>query len=388
MKYISAQLNKNLRKKVLQGDPWVYQNAMSVSGHTKRASLCQLKDNKKAFLAWGIYSPNSVLGFRTLSLDKRPPDENYYRQLFAKAWQKREPLRSESNNAYRLFNGEGDLLPGLVVDVYDFVAVMQFDGLDCYEFWDQEKIAKALLSHEGIKTVYFKPRHNMQLKPQVWGEDLPENGLVAIKELGCHFYVDIVSGQKTGFFLDQRDNRDYIKSISKDKSVINLFSYSGGFSVCAGAGGAVQVTSVDVAQGALDLAEKNWELNGFEKTHNSLCVDVFDWLPGNKNKYDIVICDPPSLAKSEKHKEQAIKKYIDTFAAAAKAVSENGHLVLSSCSSHISFSDFEEIAAAALSKARLRGQILKVSGQGIDHPYPHACPHLRYLKFMDIVVYK
>ena len=151
MKYISAQLNKNLRKKVLQGDPWVYQNAMSVSGHTKRASLCQLKENKKAFLAWGIYSPNSVLGFRTLSLDKRPPDENYYRQLFAKAWQKREPLRSESNNAYRLFNGEGDLLPGLVVDVYDFVAVMQFDGKDCFDFWDQEAIALWLLKKPEIK---------------------------------------------------------------------------------------------------------------------------------------------------------------------------------------------------------------------------------------------
>lgn len=388
MKYITAHLNKNLRKKVLQGDPWVYQNAMSVSGSVNKATLCQLKDNKKAFLAWGIYSPNSVLGFRTLSLEKNPPDYDYYEKLFKSAWLKRDHLRAKNNNTYRLFNGEGDLLPGLVVDVYGPVAVMQFDGLDCFDFWDQDKIAETLLACKDIKTVYFKPRHNMNLKPQAWGEPLPEDGLVVVKELGCQFYVDIVNGQKTGFFLDQRENRDYIKGISTNKSVINLFSYSGGFSVCAAAGGAKKVVSVDVAEGALDLAEKNYQLNGFEGNHASRCVDVFEWLPQHKNKYDIVICDPPSLAKSEKHKEQAIKKYIDTFTAAAKCVNENGHLVLSSCSSHISFTDFEEIASAALSKARLRGQVLKVGGQGSDHPYPHACPHLRYLKFMDIVVYK
>lgn len=388
LKYITAHLNKNLRKKILQGDPWVYQNAMSVSGSPNKASLCQLRDNKKVFLAWGIYSPQSVLGFRALSLEKRPPDADYYSGVFKLAWEKRSHLRNDNNNTYRLFNGEGDLLPGLVVDIYESVAVMQFDGLDCHDFWDQEKIAEALLSHKEIKTVYFKPRYNMKLGPKIWGEALPENGHIIVKEQGCQFYVDIVEGQKTGFFLDQRENREYIKNISKDKSVINLFSYSGGFSIGAGVGGAKEVISVDVAQGALDLAEKNWKLNGLSETHSVNCVDVFEWLPQYKNKHDIVICDPPSLAKSEKHKEQAIKKYIETFSAAAKCVKENGHLVLSSCSSHISFNDFEEIASAALSKARLRGQILKVSGQGVDHPYPHACPHLRYLKFMDIVVYK
>jgi len=381
------KLKKNLRRNILQGNPWVYQDAISSHQNIKSSTLCKVNDMKNDFLGWGVYSPNSPLALRMISLEKSPPNKDFFKKKIIKAWALREGLRTEANNAYRFINGEGDLLPGVICDIYASVAVLQFDGADMSEYWDACWIAEWVLKNTNATTVYFKPRHDMKSAPKTWGDELPD--LVEIMESGSRFYVDIVNGQKTGFFLDQRENRSYIKNISKDKLVANLFSYSGGFSICAGLGGAKRVTSVDIAGGALELANKNWALNNLKtESHRAECADVFDWLTKNKNKYDIVICDPPSLAKSEKQKDQAVKKYVEAFSLAARSVKENGHLVLSSCSSHISFEDFKNIADQALSKARLRGQILKVSGQGPDHPYTHACEHLRYLKFMDIVVYK
>lgn len=387
MSAIQLQLNRNLRKSILQGEPWIYRQALANAEKYKEAGLCKIKDLKNVFLAWGMYNPQGPLAVRILSLKEKPPTKKMYEGLIEAAIEKRSSIPKETD-CYRLINGEGDLLPGIICDVYSKTAVLQFDGLGAYGFWDQDWIAETLLENTKCESVYFKPRHDMQLDAKVWGEDIG-NGLIEVKENNCHFVVDIINGQKTGFFLDQRENRNYVKSISKDQSVLNLFSYSGGFSVYAGLGEAESVTSADVAQGALDQANENWILNNLDKgKHKAMCVDVFEHISKIKEKYGVVICDPPSLAKSEKVKKTAIQKYVETFASAAQLVKENGHLVLSSCSSHISFSDFEEIIHQALSKARKRGQILRVSGQGADHPYPHACPQMRYLKFVDLVVYK
>ena len=380
------KLNRNLRRLILQGSPWVYRDAVDVPRKLDSTCLVELLDNKKQFLAWGYFSPDSPLAIRILSLDKKMPDYNFFVGLFNRAKNLRKPLMSKDNQCFRLFNGEGDLLPGLVSDIYNDTAVIQFDGMSPFHFWDQDEIAKWLLQQSFCRTVYHKPRKNMKLPSKTWGDPLIEN-TVQILENGCLFSVDIVDGQKTGFFLDQRDNRNYIKSISEGCKVLNLFSYTGGFSVYAGKGGAKEVTSVDIADEAVKTAHENWLMNDLDREcHYKTVADVFEFLQSHKLKYDIVICDPPSLAKSEKHKEQAINKYVETFSLAAKRVNKGGHLVLSSCSSHISFEDFHTIIQKALSAARLRGQILRVSGQGIDHPYPHACPQLRYLKFVDLVV--
>ena len=176
-----------------------------------------------------------------------------------------------------------------------------------------------------------------------------------------------------------------MRRLSKGRSVLNLFSYSGGFSIYAGIGGATRVKSVDIAQGALDLAQRNWQLNDLDpKAHEVQCANVFEYIPQETENFDIVICDPPSLAKSERHKDKAIHSYIETFSQSAKRVKPNGHLILSSCSSHISFEDFNQIIASALSKSRKRAQILRISGQGPDHPFPHASKELQYLKFVDL----
>lgn len=379
-------LTRNLRKTLLQGNPWIYKDNLKIPNEFTQTSLCKVKDLKNDHIGWGIYSPQSPLAVRMLSLDKNPPNKAFYEKLLFKAKDLRSKIINNSTTAYRLLNGEGDQLPGLICDIYNEVAVLQFDGPSMYEFWDQEWLSTWILENTKCQTVYFKPRHDSNLKPQTWGKPLKES-TVSASENGCEFLIDIVNGQKTGFFLDQRDNRNYLKSISKNQSVLNLFSYTGGFSIYAGMNHAQKVTSVDIAQGALDLAQEMWVINNIKSPHETICADVFEYLESPKDKFDIVICDPPSLAKSENQKELAMNKYIEAFSLAAKKVSTGGHLVLSSCSSHISFNDFEVIANEALSKARKRGQTLRISGQGADHPFPQACPHLRYLKFVDLILY-
>lgn len=382
----NLNLKRNLRKSLLQGQPWIYRDNLALPKDLNKTTLCKVKDMKNEFLGWGIFSPQNPLAVRMLSFDKNPPNVTYYELLLQKAKQLRQSIVDDQTNTYRLINGEGDLLPGLICDIYGSVAVIQFDGQNMYEFWDQDWLASWLLKNTECKSVYFKPRHDSSLKSKSWGDPI-EGPYVEAKENGCAFLVDIYEGQKTGFFLDQRENRNYVKKISPNKTVLNLFSYTGGFSVYAGMNGAKSVTSVDIAQGALDLSQKIWALNQIKAPHKTLSVDVFDYLAENQSeKFDIVICDPPSLAKSESQKELAMNKYVDTFAAAAKLVNKGGHLILSSCSSHISFNDFEVIVNECLSKARKRGLTLRFSGQGPDHPYPQACPHLRYLKFIDLVL--
>lgn len=383
---LHIQLVKNLRKSILRGNPWIYDQAIKAPKDLKESTLCKIIDHKKDFIAWGIYSPNSQLAVRMLSLEKKAPVQKDFNLALHKALAIRKAIYSDSTNCYRIINGEGDLLPGLVCDIYNRTAVVQFDGEGPYQFWDQQWLAAWILENTNCESVYYKPRHDAKTKAQSWGaKDIPK--LIEVKENEIKLYVDIVNGQKTGFFIDQRENRNYLKSISEGKTVLNLFSYTGAFSVYAGAGGAKHVRSVDLSKDALELAHKNWLLNNLNpQAHNTLQANIFDELAEHKESYDIVICDPPSLAKAEKNKENAVLKYINCFALAAKKVNEGGHLILSSCSSHINFNDFMEIVTEALSKARRKGQILRFSGQGSDHPYPHACPQLRYLKFVDIIV--
>ncbi|MAE73711.1 MAG: hypothetical protein CL675_06420 [Bdellovibrionaceae bacterium] len=382
-----VKLTRNLRKVILRGQPWIYRAALEIPSGMTRAQLVRLVDNKDKFLAWCLYSPKGPLACRVLSLDREKPNPSLYRQRFEQALLKRASLRRKDNNVFRLVNGEGDDFPGMIIDVYDQLAVMQFDGPGCFEFWDQQWFADLLLEQEWCDSVYLKPRHDFAVEAKTWGTpvDLSE---VPVLEEGAKFLVDVEGGQKTGFFIDQRSNRHHVRRISSGKSVLNLFSYSGGFSINAGLGGATEVCSVDMAAKAIEMSQTNWHINGMSReSHRGQVADVFEFLKESIDKYDVVICDPPSLAKSEKAKPKAIEAYTECFASCAKLVKVGGDLVLSSCSSHISFSDFEAIVTEALSKARRRGQVIRFSGQGIDHPYPQAGPELRYLKFMHLALF-
>lgn len=401
MAKLKIKLTRNLRKSIQQGHPWVYREAITPV-RVDQASLAQVSDTKGE-LAWAIYDPHSPLALRILSTDPAPPTmaNGFFSRRFERALAARKSVISETpgreTNAFRLFNGEGDLVPGLVCDVYGDIAVLQFDGQGPGEFWEKEEIAAWLLANAPVKTVIEKTRRSTERTirhlagAEIKSVVADEPATVIVQENGARYQVNLEKGQKTGFFLDQRDNRFYVRQGSQGKSVLNLFSYTGGFSISAGLGGAKLVASVDISQGAIDMANENWKLNGLDPAkHQGHAVDVFEFLKAIPkaagDKWDHIIVDPPSMSHSEDRREIAIQKYIDLFAVAAKGVKPHGELSLSSCSSHVSFDDFFKIITESMSQARRRGQILRVSGQGSDHPFPHACPELRYLKFVHLIL--
>jgi len=388
MARLKVRLTRNLRRSILRGHPWVFKEAVQAPGNVDRAQLAQVFDAKGEELAWAIYDPHGPLCLRILSTASAPPNATFFEQRFLRALALRKGVQTDKTNAFRLFNGEGDLLPGLVCDIYDSVAVLQFDGEGPGEFWDKEQVARWLLASTPVKSVIEKTRRSTD-RTIVQLAGVPSGSEITIQENGVSFRVNLEKGQKTGFFLDQRDNRDYVRRSSAGKSVLNLFSYSGGFSVYAGMGGAEKVASLDISAGAIEMAQENWALNGLQKqNHTGLCVDVFEYLGGAAETWDHIIVDPPSMSHSEDQRETAKNKYITLFAAAAGRVKAGGELSLSSCSSHVSFDDFFEIIDEALSTARRTGQILRVSGQGPDHPYPHSCRELRYLKYVHLALLK
>lgn len=381
---LKIRLQRDLRKSILRGHPWVYRQSLQDDIKADKAQMCEVLDKKGQFVAWAIYDPHSVLALRCLSTAKRPPNQGQFEKRFAASLEIRKQSLSQDTNTFRLFNGEGDRLPGVVCDVYDQIAVLQFDGQGPYEFWDQEWIADWLLKNNVCESVIFKPRKRDTHTLKQWGKEIT-SPIVELKENGRVFYADLFEGQKTGFFIDQRDNREYLSQFTKGKTFLNLFSYSGGFSIYAGVAGAKSVDSVDIAPGALELADKAWAANNLESTkHQSHCQDVFEFLQTTDKQWDTMVVDPPSMTHSEKLKDKAVYAYTDLFSKAIARLKPNGHLFLSSCSSHISFDDFFEIISEALSKTRKTGRILRVSGQGFDHPYPHSCPELRYLKFVHL----
>jgi len=382
---LKVKITRNLRRNIMRGHPWVFREAVEVPRGIDRAQLARVID-AKGDLGWGLYDPHGTFALRILSTGKQAPSADFFAARFARALKLRANVRSAETNAFRLFNGEGDLLPGLVCDVYDKIAVVQFDGQGPGEFWDKKMIATWLLANAGVTSVVEKTRRSTERSMELLAGE-PAASEVVVREHGALFKVNIEKGQKTGFFLDQRENRLYVRQNNRGKSVLNLFSYSGGFSIYAGLGGARRVASLDIAQGAIDLAEENWRLNGLPAGgHQGLCVDVFEYLRGDTEMWDHIIVDPPSMSHSEAGKETAKQKYIEVFAAAAKRVTAQGELSLSSCSSHITFDDFLEIIEEALSQARRTGQILRVSGQGPDHPFPHANLELRYLKYVHLAL--
>lgn len=388
-----VKLTRSLRKSIQQGHPWVYREAIAPVDAVATASLARVSD-AKGDLAWAIFDPHSPLALRILSTESAPPSftNGFFHRRFERALRLRDGVRSENTTAFRLFNGEGDLLPGLVCDVYGDVAIIQFDGQGPGEFWDKKEIASWLLQNASVKSVFEKTRRSADRTIiHIAGDEIKsvdaEPANVIVKENGALYKVNLEKGQKTGFFLDQRDNRYYVRQSSKNKSVLNLFSYTGGFSISAGLGGASRVASVDISAGAIATANENWLLNGLSPSqHQGLAVDVFEYLANESGDWDHVIVDPPSMSHSEDRKEIAIQKYTDLFALAAKRVKSGAELSLSSCSSHVSFEDFFKVISDSMSQARRRGQILRVSGQGADHPFPHAAPELRYLKFVHLVL--
>lgn len=387
LKIETLSLKKEIAMHIRQGHPWIYREALHlpVSGYPA-GQVVRIQDSKKHFVAYGIWDPFSPIAVRVCSLlEAKVPDEAWkHQQLREALTQRLSWLSLEQTNAFRLCHGESDVMPGLVIDVYHHTAVVQYDGVGPEAFWSPTLVDVLLESGMtlSLRTIYWKRRRQPGLV--LWGETPPQE--IDIVENGIKLGVDIRQGQKTGFFLDQRDNRARIRLYAAGKRVWNGFSYTGGFSVSAALGGARHVVSVDTASAALETARRNFQRNGIPlENHEFFPQDVFAHLRtaiANKTLYDMVIVDPPSFAHAEAAVERALAAYQNLYALALQIVAPEGYLAASSCSSHISMDQFLIMLGAASYETQRPLQVLELGGQPPDHPSLPAASETRYLKFV------
>ncbi len=382
-------LSQDKTRDLKRGFPWIYAHQLTGLPQADSGSVALIKDKSGVILAKGFYDPDSHLAFRVLTLAKENVEPELVKRRLLAAIEFRREFFGPETTGYRLVNGEGDLLPGLILDRYGDVAVLQFDGAGPRNFYDHKLIATEVVNTGIVKSVYYKPRHNDAEKGSVLCGSIPSLE-VEFLENHARFSVNIKEGQKTGFFLDQRDNRFKIRGVSKGASVLNLFSYTGGFSINAGLGGAKSVTSVDLAKPAIESAKANWLLNGFDPSrHEGIAIDAFKFIEeakSAKRSWDIVIVDPPSFTHSEESLEAARSSYHSLITSAIGLVRPGGLIAASSCTSRVTPVMFLELCEKALSSAKRQGSVLVVNGQPEDHPFMMACQELRYLKFILIRV--
>lgn len=383
-------MSRDVTKYLKRGHRWIFAN--SFDEKLKLTSGLHALFFKKELVGFGVVQADTQLRFRLFAL----ADEPYFRKNNAaktfelwseRQWKNAVRIRQtfdlNQTNSFRLLNGEGDGFPGLVIDVYNDVAVIKHDHAIMEKVWDHAAIIEALQKDfPQIRCVYLKRRNDAEEKGTSLLGSLPSESV--FKENGMLFASNIRDAAKTGFFLDQRDNRALIQKFSRDLDVLNLFSYTGGFSIFAAAGGARSVTSVDIGKEVIVAVKRNFELNQLQTEHRDVAADAFEFVEqeyAQKKKYGLVITDPPSFAPNAKSVPQATSAYVKIFSASIRLVQENGLFVASSCSSHISTEAFLEITREAFSKAHRKATLIYMGAQPVDHPYPLAMTELRYLKF-------
>ncbi|MCB0155868.1 MAG: class I SAM-dependent rRNA methyltransferase [Anaerolineae bacterium] len=384
---LKLRLARDLVRALKRGHPWVYAEALRQTPAAPPGCRAILLDNKKGReVGQGFYDPGSPLALRMCSVEPdEAVDEAWAERRLSQALALRRAMFGAETTGFRLFNGEGDGLPGLICDVYGDTAVLQLDGAGPSGFWHVAGLAEWLAAQLSLNCVYHKQQSRSSDTGQVLLGQLPAEP-VPFVENGLHFTADVVQGQKTGFFLDQRENRQRMRGWLAGRRLLNVFGYTGGFSVYGGAGGATEVTTVDLARPALTLAEHHWQLNGLEPTrHRTVKADAFAFLEAAAKKeqwWDVVIIDPPSFASAKESVPQALSAYQKLVAAGAAITGMGGVLAAASCSSHIDQAAFLQGCEEGISKARRRATLLGVYGQPADHPTPLAFPEFRYLKFV------
>jgi len=366
--------------------PWVFSQALvKIPDGIPSGEPVHLRSEKGEFLAAGYFNSYSQISVRIWGYDKDEAiDEAFFGRRIEKAYSTRkEYLESSAIDAFRIINGENDLLPGLIVDKYADYLVVQFHTAGI-EAW-KEKIITALEKIMHPKGIYERSDvavrrfDHLDSVQGLLSGSVPE--LITIRENGLQFLVDVKHGQKTGFFLDQRDKRSAFTKYVKDASVLNCFSYTGGFSVYALAGGAKKVTSIDSSQAAIDLARENIRLNGFDADKcQFICGDVKPYLRNLEERFDTIVLDPPAFVKDRRKKKEGIEGYKSINTMAMRALTESGILVTCSCSNHLSLEEFRFLLSEAGGKARRGFKILEVFTHGIDHPQSVPFTEGEYLK--------
>jgi len=382
---MDVYLKKGREKPVLNGHPWIFSGAIEkVEGESDHAGLADVFDPKGNWLARGLYNPKSQIRVRVVTWEKEEIDASFFSRRFSLAAALRGRLLSPATDSYRLVNGEGDFLPGLVVDRYADFLICQFftAGIDSLK----AVIVETLTTSFSPRGIYDHSeggvRDEEELTPSVGvlaGEEPPE--LIRIEENGISFLVDVRKGQKTGFFLDQRDNRALLSSLARDMTVLNCFGYTGGFAAYALKAGARRAVSVESSKPALELARQSFDLNGFSVGERDLIrTDAFSYLKNSTEAFDIIVLDPPSLAHRRGDLEAAAGGYKFLNLHALRLLQPGGLLLTFSCSPHVSADLFQKIVFGAAVDAGRRVQIVKRLGHAPDHPVSLHQPEGEYLK--------
>lgn len=391
--YKSIYLRKGKEESLKRFHPWVFSGAIaSMDEDIADGDIVKVWTNANELIAVGMYQIGSI-AVRVLSFEDVEINTAFFASRLAAAFAMRRAVGvadNPANDTYRLVHGEGDYLPGLVIDCYGPTAVMQAHCVGMHLL--RHTICEALLSVMGdrIANVYYKSDTTLPFKADVehensfiFGGDAND---IAV-ENGLKFHVDWLRGQKTGFFVDQRDNRSLLESYSKGRSVLNMFCYTGGFSVYAMRGGASLVHSVDSSAKAIELTDKNISENfGDDPRHASYCEDAFKYLDAHDGKYDLIILDPPAFAKHRAALHNALKGYTRLNVKGLQRIKPGGLLFTFSCSQVVTKDNFRNAVFTAAAQANRKVRILHQLHQPVDHPINIYHPEGEYLKGLVLYV--
>ena len=377
---------------MLRFHPWVFSGAIKkIEGKPAEGELVEVVSNEGDLLGIGHYQVGSI-SVRMISFTRETIDFGFWKNKLYQAYLVRKCLNlaeNPENNVYRLVHGEGDGLPGLIIDIYNDTAVMQAHSVGMYLLRDQ--FARALLDIYGNRliAVYDKSEGTVPFKANTGAQNgylygFSQTGIVL--EYGNQFRVDWVDGQKTGFFIDQRENRQMVKQYAKDRTVLNVFGYTGGFSVYALRGGAKLVHSVDSSEKAIELTNQNVTMNFPHANHEAFTVDAFEYLNNIDNKYDLIILDPPAFAKHQDALRNALQAYKRINTRAFTKIKAGGILFTFSCSQVVNKDQFRQAVFSAAAIAKRNVRILHQLTQPADHPVNIFHPEGEYLKGLVLYV--
>lgn len=387
MAYSKIILKPGKEQSVLRFHPWIFSGAIDkAEGNPEEGDVVEVTDSNGNFLGLGHCQPGSI-SVRIFSFQNVEPNLEFWEQKVASAYRLRNTVgltNDATTNIFRLVHGEGDGMPGLIVDIYGDTAVMQAHSLGMYLI--RETLAKAIVNalNGTIKNVYDKSSGTLPFKSIEEKKDEYIIGNLSSSELyeyGNRFLVSWEEGQKTGFFIDQRENRKLLGEYSKNRTVLNTFGYTGGFSVAALKAGAKRVVSVDSSAKAIELTNANVALNfGDNATHESHCSDVFDFFKNTTETFDIIVLDPPAFAKHNNALHNALQAYKRLNAAAIKRIKPGGLLFTFSCSQVVTKENFRNavFSGAAITKRQVK--IIHQLTQPADHPINIYHPEGEYLK--------
>jgi 23S rRNA (cytosine1962-C5)-methyltransferase len=388
VRLVDVQVNTALRSKLSEGHPWVYRN--QVVGAFPPSECLWVRVRCGDWRGVGLWDAEGPIAIRMFTRSGIP-DRRWVRERVRLAWELRAPVREQETTAWRWLFGESDGLPGITIDLYGTYAVIQTyaASLDALIPW----LVDALRAETELQGILLRRRGAINPEEErdmagkierLWG-NWPPSDLV-VREHGLTFKANLFAGQKTGLFLDHRENRLTLQQFCAGRRVLNCFAYTGAFSVYAARGGATHVTSCDIAADAIADARDNFALNGFDPDqHTFIAADVFDLLEQyarDGHLFDVIVLDPPSFARARKHVDVAVRAYTRLNRLAMQCLHEGGLLVSASCTSQVSPDMFRAMLAAAAARAGKRLTLIHDAGQPVDHPVAAHFMEGRYLKFV------